>query len=282
VSAQSAKIGVLDSGIGGLSVLQEIHRQLPSTPTLYIGDQAHLPYGPRSADEIYTFVEAMTRFLVEQGAAVVVLACNSASAGGLEQVRRAYPDIPFVGMEPAIKPSAEATRTGVVGVLTTRATANGALYQRVLARYAASTHVITQVTPELVTIAESGSQDSPEAEQIIRAYVEPLLEAHADQIVLACTHFPFLKDAIGKITGPEVTIVDPSAAVARQVARVWPTHLRPQAAENRYFTSGSVDQFRLMLNRLIGVDAPVTAVRWSGNHNCERMSVGSVDMLSDV
>ena len=141
----------------------------PISPTLYYADQAHLPYGPRSADEIRRFVEAIADFLIGQGAAVIVMACHAASAASLHHLRARYPQIPIVGMEPAVKPAAEATRSGVIGVLTTQATADGALYRRVVARYAANVRVITQVAPELVTMVEQGTQDAPRAKQCCAA-----------------------------------------------------------------------------------------------------------------
>lgn len=273
-ASASFAVGVLDSGVGGLSVLREIQRLLPHNPTLYYADQAHLPYGPRSAGEIYGFVEAITRFLIEQGAAEIVIACHAASAASLQPLRQQFPHVPIVGMEPAVKPAAEATRSGVIGVLTTQATADGALYRRVRARYAANVRVLTQVAPELVTMVEAGTQDEPDSRAILRGYVEPLLDAGADQIVLACTHFPFLKAQLEQITS--VPLVDPSAAVARQAARVLPPTARAaaqsaakaqSAAEaqtaprpNRYFTSGAAEPFRAMLARLLGVDANVTAL----------------------
>lgn len=257
MTASTPYIGVLDSGIGGLSVLRQIHRLLPNHPTLYIADQSHLPYGPRPAAETRGYVTAITRFLLERGAAVIVLACNAASAASLYDLREKYPNVPFVGMEPAVKPAAAATRTGVIGVLTTRTTANGALYQRTLERHAGRARVLTQIAPELVMIAESGSADTPENRDIIRRYIEPLVEAGADQIVLACTHFPFLSETIQDIAGPGVELVDPAPAVARQVARVWPDGLTPTPAPNEYFTSGSPALFQTMLKRLTGVEAPV-------------------------
>ncbi len=246
-----AFVGVLDSGVGGLSVLREIHRLLPDTPTLYYADQAHLPYGTRTAAEICRFVEAIADFLIGQGAALIVLACHSASAAALEHLRKRYPEIPIVGIEPAVKPAAEATHSGVIGVLTTQATADGALYRRVVARYAAHVRVITGVSPELVTMVEQGSPD----EALLRRCIEPMLAAGADQIVLACTHFPFLKAQIAQIT--DVTLVDPGAAVARQVRRVLPPSVHSQASINRYYTSGSPEQLHAMLKGLIGVDAEV-------------------------
>jgi glutamate racemase len=248
-------VGVFDSGVGGLSVLREIHGLLPDIPTLYYADQAHVPYGPRNPEEIHSFVEASVRFLIERGAAMVVLACHVASATSLHPLRACFPQIPFVGMEPAVKPAAEATHSGVIGVLTTQATADGALYRRVVAEYAAHVRVITQIVPELVIMVERQTQDAPESQAILRDYVEPLVAAGADQIVLACTHFPFLKDVLRRIT--DVPLVDPSAAVARQVRRVLPPNIRPVKDEHCYFTSGSPEQFRVTLKHLIGVEAEV-------------------------
>jgi glutamate racemase len=266
-------IGVLDSGVGGLSILREIHRLLPDTPTLYFGDQAHLPYGPRPADEIRRFVEAIADFLIQHGASVIVVACNAASAASLHELRARYPHVPFVGMEPAVKPAAVATRTGVIGVLTTQATADGDLYRSVRERFASDMQVITQVAPELVRLVEQGRGDAPECQQCVHDYLQPMLEAGADQIVLACTHFPFLKEAIQAVTS--AAVIDPSAAVARQVARVLPAGMAgeegrgvqlnaPAKRENLYFTSGDPEGFRVLLRRLIGVeDARVIGVRWA-------------------
>jgi glutamate racemase len=249
------KIGVFDSGIGGLSVLREIHHLLPNHPTVYIADQANLPYGPRPIAEIQAFSDRITRFLIEQGAVVIVIACNTASAASLEYLRTKYPDIPFVGMEPAVKPALEASKTGVVGVLSTRATAEGALYRRLLERYAEDKRVITQVAPDLVRIAEEQSQDASASRAIISDYIRPMVDVGADHIVLACTHFPFLANAIHDIAGQGVNLIDPSSAVARQTARLWPTDVIPEPAPNAYYTSGNTLSFQDTLKTLIDVDA---------------------------
>jgi glutamate racemase len=251
------KIGVLDSGVGGLSVLREIHRLLPDYPTIYVADQQHLPYGARPAHEVRAFVFDIVRFLIDQGAAVIVLACNAASAASLLPLREAFPHIPFVGMEPAVKPAAESTRTGVIGVLTTRTTANGQLYARVLDFFTHDVRVITQVAPELVTIVEGDSQHTPESRGVIQGYIAPLVEAGADRIVLGCTHFPFLAPTIQQMVGSGITLVDPGPAVARQVARVWPRHVPAHSDTNQYFTSGDPAQFQNMLRTLIGVESSV-------------------------
>ncbi len=251
------RIGVFDSGIGGLSVLREIHRLLPNHPTIYVADQANLPYGPRPIAEIQSLSDRITRFLFEQGAVVIVIACNTASAASLEFLRAKYPNMPFVGMEPAVKPALEASKTGVVGVLSTRATAEGSLYKRLLERYTEDKRVITQIAPDLVRIAEEQSQHTTASRSIISGYIRPIVDAGADHIVLACTHFPFLADAIQDIAGQGVNLIDPSAAVARQTARLWSSDLAPRLAPNTYYTSGDTGAFRATLKTLIDVDARV-------------------------
>jgi glutamate racemase len=157
-------------------------------------------------------------------------------------------------MEPAIKPAVEATQTGVIGVLTTQTTANGPLYARVLSRYAGNIQVITQVAPQLVRIVEENSADTAHSRQIIAEAVQPFTEAGADHLVLACTHFPFLADAIAA-SAPKITLIDPASAVARQVTRVWPPALHPASTPNQYFTSGDPDRFSHMLQQLLGIEA---------------------------
>ncbi|RMF78599.1 MAG: glutamate racemase [Chloroflexi bacterium] len=255
-----ACIGVLDSGIGGLSVLREIHRLLPDYPTIYFADQKHLPYGPRHPDEIHNFVRAICEFLFDEGARVIVIACHTASAASLLRLRDAYPQIPFVGMEPAIKPAAERTRTQTIGVLMTQTTAEGALYRRVLARYAANVRVITQVAPELVIMAERGTQHTPEGRAILRRYLEPMLAAGVDHIALACTHFPFLSEALQSIVGDDVTLIDPSPAIAQQVRRIWPADVVPSDLPHRYFTSGDAQHFQMSIEKLLGYSMRVLNV----------------------
>lgn len=271
-----ARIGVLDSGVGGLSVLREIHRLLPDHPTTFLADQAHLPYGSRPKIEIFAFSDAITRFLRARDAAVVVLACNTASAASLIDLRARYPDFPFVGMEPAVKPAAETTQSGVIGVLATHTTATGDLYRRTVARHAAAVRVIMQVAPDLVRLVEDEAWDTDAGIDILRANLAPLLDAGADQIVLACTHFPFLADAIKRIIHTEyadqAALVDPSAAVARQVERLIEVKHRSsmEAASvsptHEYFTTGNPAHFRGMMRRLIGVDAPVQRAVWKVHH----------------
>jgi glutamate racemase len=255
-------IGVFDSGIGGLSVLRQIHQYVPETPTLYLADQAHLPYGPRPTDEIKAYTFAAARWMMGQGAQVIALACNTASAAALLPLRAAFPDFPFVGMEPAVKPAAEATRTGVIGVLATRTTAEGPLYQRVRQQYARDVQVITQVAPELVQLAEDRVGATPEGRAIVRRLVEPLVSAGADQIVLGCTHFPFLAPLIQEAAGEGVTLIDPAPAVARQVGRLWGDRPLTPSLAHRYFTTGDPGRFQHTLHDLLVVETLAQSLTW--------------------
>ncbi len=213
-------IGVLDSGVGGLSVLRQLRHLLPSKSFLYYADEAHLPYGPRSRDEIRGFVFSIADYLIQRHCKMIVVACNAANAAALHPLRAAYPALPIVGMEPAIKPAVEATHSGVIGVITTRASYQSELFASVLDRFAQTVQVETQVCPELVLLVERGIPDTPETRAIVANYLKPLRDAGIDQLVLGCTHFPFLTDMIRDYLGDQVGIIDPAPAVARQVKRV--------------------------------------------------------------
>jgi len=262
-------IGIFDSGVGGLSVWREIVRQLPHEDVLYLADQAHVPYGHRRLAEVREFSEGITRFLLGQGAQVIVVACNTASAAALHTLRRTFPDVPFVGMEPAVKPAAERTYNGVVGVIATQATFQGELFASLVERYAGDVRVLTQVCPGLVEAVEAGALDTPETEALLRRCVTPLIEAGVDQLVLGCTHYPFLRPAIERVVGASIRVIDPAPAIARQTGRV----LVQQGAEagrgrvshHVFCTSGDVATFITMIGRLlphIGGDVKVRAVRW--------------------
>ncbi len=268
-----ALIGVLDSGVGGLSVLREIHRALPAHPTYYLADQAHVPYGPRPISELFQFSDGITRYLLDQGARVIVMACNTASAASLHDLRAKYPDVPFVGMEPAVKPAVEATRTNVIGVLSTQVTASGELFKQTVAKYASHVRVVVQVAPALVQLVERGDWESPEGDAILRDHLTPLMEAGADQIALACTHFPFLIDAMQRLINAHydgrARLIDPSPAVARQVRRVLERENLlcegDVVAQHVYSTTGSAARLESMLRRLIAVDAPVQSLAWDND-----------------
>lgn len=243
-------LGVFDSGVGGLSVVKHLRRELPTVPLLYVADQAHVPYGPRPMVEVRALSEALTRWLLAQGARLIVIACNTASAAALKHLRQRYPAVPFVGMEPAVKPAAEHTHTGVVGVLATPATFQGELFASVVARFAQGVQVIPQVCPGLVEQIEAGRLDTPDTEAMLRGWVEPLLARGADTLVLGCTHYPFIAPTLQKIAGPQVRLVDPAPAVARQAARLYPRPLPNAPAPITYATTGDLAAFRRALTQL--------------------------------
>ncbi len=254
VNAESP-VGLFDSGVGGLSILAAVRRVLPQEDLVYFADQKYCPYGPRPADEIRALSARVTRFLLEQGCKAIVVACNTASAAALDYLRSAWPDTPFVGMEPAVKPAAEKTRSGKVGVLATAGTLNGELFQRTRNQHARDIEVLVSYPKDWVERVERGEIDSPETEASIRSAIQPFLDEGADEIALGCTHYPFLMPIIRRIAGTRAEVLDPSEAVARQTVRVLTDHrlVNPQTRRGRndFYTSGDPLAFGLVLTKLL-------------------------------
>lgn len=217
---REAPVGVFDSGVGGLSVLAEINRLLPNESLLYVADCGHIPYGEKSPEFIRQRCRQVAEFFQQQGAKAMVLACNTATVAAVADLRERYPQWPLVGMEPAVKPAAAATRSGVVGVLATTGTLKSAKFAALLDRFASDVRVITRPCPGLVELIEAGDLDSPVLRQLLQGYVEPLLAAGCDTLILGCTHYPFLKPLLAEMVPPAVAIIDTGAAVARQLQRL--------------------------------------------------------------
>jgi glutamate racemase len=264
----SAPIGAFDSGVGGLSVLRALRQQLPGEDFIYFGDQAHVPYGPRGLAEVRRLSETIAAWLKEQGAKLIVIPCNTASAAALHSLRDQYPDFPFVGMEPAVKPAAEQSKSGVVGVLATPTTFEGELYASVVERFAQGVKILQDACPGLVGEIEAGRANGAEAEQILRAALEPMLAQGMDTVVLGCTHYPFSFDTIRKIVGAEVRLIDPAPAIARRTAALLAERgLTNDAASGgrvRHVTSGDAGAMRARVGELLGEGAEVEAVTWRG------------------
>jgi len=265
---------VFDSGVGGLSVLREIRRQFPQEDLIYLADQKHVPYGPRPLAQVRAFSEAITQFLVDQGAKLIVVACNTASAAALYDLRETFAGTPFVGMEPAVKPAAESTQSGVVGVLATPATFQGKLYASVVERFANSVHLLQDTCPGLVSQIEKGELESPKTRAILEKALTPMVEKGIDRVVMGCTHYPFVIPQIQEIVGPDVKVIDPAPAVARQVGRVLETRgLENETASagiTHYLTSGDPLQLSALLLRLMGIETTVDLVQWRDNHLFDR------------
>lgn len=217
-------IGIFDSGVGGLSVFREIRKVLPDQSYIYYSDNAHCPYGEKSQEYIIDRAREITELLLAKGAEIIVVACNTATAAAIATLRREFP-VKFIGMEPAIKPAAARTRTGVVGVLATAGTLKADKYQSTRERWGDNIQVVEHVGQGFVELVEGGKTHGPEAEEAVEACVEPLLDAGADTIVLGCTHYPFLSDTIRKVAnetapGQVKEIIDPAPAIARHLKEV--------------------------------------------------------------
>ncbi|NMD31145.1 MAG: glutamate racemase [Chloroflexi bacterium] len=263
---QPVPVGIFDSGVGGLSVLRAVREFMPEQDILYLADQAHVPYGPRPLLQVREFAEGITRFLLDRGAGLIVVACNAASAASLHYLRNTFPGVPFVGMEPAVKPAAEQTRSGVVGVLATPATFQGALYASVLERFARDVTVLQDTCPGLVAEVESGNLEGDAVREILTNALSPMLQAGIDTVVLGCTHYPFVIPLIQEIAGPGVRVIDPAPAIARQTRRLlsqngWGLN---GTGSIQCFTTGPVESMKLLVKQLLGDDLPVEHATWEG------------------
>lgn len=260
-------IGVFDSGIGGLTVAKAILQALPAEHLLYFGDSAHLPYGQRSLSEVRAFSMAITKALLDKQCKLIVVACNTASGAALSTLRESYPGTLFVGMEPAVKPAAELTRSGVVGVIATTATFQSEVYASVVERFGRNVEVIHQACPGLVERIEAGDLEGPRTEAMLRGWLEPMMARNIDALVLGCTHYPLVEPMIKKIVGIDVRVIDPAPAIARQVQRILEQHsLIFEDGEDGMLecsTSGEVAPFLGMLERIGLPGTPVERAQWT-------------------
>lgn len=259
-------IGVFDSGVGGLSILRQIREMLSHEDLLFFADQAHVPYGNRPLSEVREFSEGITRFLLEQGAKLIVVACNTASAAALHHLRTVFPNTPFVGMEPAVKPAAQSTHSRVVGVLATPATFQGALFASVVERFASDVVILEQTLPGLVDQIETGDLDGTTTLEILQRAVDTLLAEGVDTLVLACTHYPFIIPTLKELVGADVQVIDPSPAIARQAKRLLKSHgLRTspgRIGKVTYYSSVDAERLAEMAMRLIGERGEAKQVHW--------------------
>lgn len=260
---------MFDSGVGGLSVLRALRTTLPSEDVIYLADQAHIPYGPKSKEKIKGFTVEITRFLLDQGSKLIVVACNTASAAALHALREEFPSVSFVGMEPAVKPAAESTHTGKVGVLATPTTFSGDLYASVVERFARHVTIYKSTCPGLVEEIEAGNLDTKKTREIIEKALAPMLTAGIDTVVMGCTHYPFVIPLIEEITGPDVRAIDPAPAIARQARRLLEAKglLNPGESPGNltFYTSGDPKKFAELFSKLLGETGLVQQVKWNDN-----------------
>lgn len=266
----SRVVGVFDSGVGGLSVLLHIRRILPDARLIYVADSAHVPYGDKSAHYIEQRSISLTRFLIEQGAQAIVIACNTATATSAATLRRRF-SLPIIGMEPAVKPAVAVTKSGVIGVLATIGTLESARFAALLERYAGNVKIVTQGCPGLVEQVELGDLASQETRRLVERYTGPLLSHGADTLILGCTHYPFLAPLIREVVGSDIALVDTGDAVARHLQRRLLAELPEQTASpstgsggcpttrfigrtdfSQFFTSGDETQASHIMSTLWG------------------------------
>jgi glutamate racemase len=253
-------IGVFDSGVGGLSVLRHIREQLPHENLLYVADSAYAPYGSRSPEEIQARSLALAEFLVDQGAKALVVACNTATASAAALLRERYA-LPIVAMEPAIKPAAKTTRSGVIGVLATSSMLRSAQFSALLESYGKGAQIITRAGVGLVECVERGDLEGDEAKALLQAYLTPMLERGADTLVLGCTHYPFLRPLIEQAARGQMSIIDTGAAVAshlrQRIEGAGIATTRPGRGEEHFWTSGSTELASEVMSRLWGQVKPL-------------------------
>ncbi|MDG2194704.1 MAG: glutamate racemase [Polaribacter sp.] len=248
-SSTTHPIGIFDSGIGGTSIWKEIHALLPAENTLYLSDSKHAPYGEKSKDEIIELSIKNTEFLLEQNCKLIVVACNTATTNAINILRNTYA-VPFIGIEPAIKPAALKTSTNTIGILATKGTLNSALFEKTSNNLDYKINIIEQVGEGLVELIENGKLHSKEMTALLEKHLSIFLKNNIDCLVLGCTHYPYLIPQIKKIIGSQITIIDSGEAVARQTKKV------------------------LEKNQLIRLGAP--------SKNCQFYSNKKIDSLSEV
>ena len=264
LSAHRALVGVFDSGLGGLSVLSALHHTLPTHPLLYVADSGHAPYGERSDDFITERTLAVAAHLVEAGAALLVVACNTATAVAVGSIRSTWPQLAVVGVEPAIKPAVKASANGRVGVMATPTTLRSARFQHLLATHAAGTTIVQQPCPGLAGLIEGGDLEAPALLALVQRFCEPLREAHVDTVVLGCTHYPFVRRHIQAALGDSVTLIDTAWPVSRQAARLLGEEAGAPGMPGsvRLQTTGDTAHLQAVAGRWLDFDVgPVTAAR---------------------
>lgn len=253
VAGAGRPVGVFDSGIGGLSVLREIRRELPAENLLYVADSAFAPYGDQTKDFITTRANTLVEFLESHDAKAIVIACNTATGAAVETLRAKYA-LPIVAMEPAVKPARSKTRSGVVGVLATTQTLASDRFSNLVRRHASDVEVLVQACPGLVERVEAGDLSSAQTRALVEQYVRPLLDQQADTLVLGCTHYTFLTPLIQEIAGAAVTIVDPAIAVARELRRRLDVNglLRPDSEQgvDEFWTTGRPEEASAVISQL--------------------------------
>ncbi len=266
-------IGIFDSGLGGLTVWKELKLLLPHESFIYFADRARCPYGPKRKNTIQRFSDEITNFLLQQNCKLIVVACNTATSAAIKFLRAKY-DVPFIGIEPAIKPAAIRSETGKIGILATRGTINGELFKTTSKKFADHLEVIVQYGDGLVTLVEANAMQEQKTEDLLRRYINPMLEKGVDHIVLGCTHYPFLTPIIESIVQGKATIINPAPAVARQTKKVLKQKklLRSKnpAPYNHFYSSNELPHLASMLQAL-AMDLPEATTQYFEHYQLTKL-----------
>ncbi|MFA6400717.1 MAG: glutamate racemase [Salinivirgaceae bacterium] len=255
-------IGIFDSGVGGLTVWKHLYQLLPNEKLIYLADSLHCPYGTKPAEEIIELSRANTRFLINKGCKLIVVACNTATASAIETLRAEF-NIPFVGMEPAIKPAAVNTTTGKIGVLATKGTFEGRLFKETSQKYAQGVDTLIQVGEGLVELVENNEMDSEQSRKLLVSYINPMIEAGVDQIVLGCTHYPFFIPLLKQIVPETIQIIDPAPAIAMRVKNILielGMQSNSKEVNPEFYSTGGTKVIDLLVTKITGQSYPATKI----------------------
>jgi glutamate racemase len=248
-------IGIFDSGVGGLSVWQEIDNLLPNESVVYYADNANCPYGEKTQDEVIQHSKKVTQFLIDKGCKIIVIACNTATSQAIDYLRETF-DIPFVGIVPAVKPASINSKTGIIAILATAGTLKSKKFNEAKQEFSGNTEIILVEGGELVDIVENGLQGTRQSEEILHKYLDPLIERHIDHLVLGCTHFPFLIEDIKKITGDRIILDNPASAIAKRTKFILEKEGLTASSGNKkqvdFFSSGNIETLKNMVENIIG------------------------------
>ncbi|MDR1594259.1 MAG: glutamate racemase [Prevotellaceae bacterium] len=249
-------IGIFDSGVGGLSVWQEIDYLLPNESIVYYADNANCPYGEKTQDEVIEYSGKVTQFLIDKGCKIIVVACNTATSQAIDYLRKTFA-VPFVGIVPAVKPAAINSKTGVIAILATAGTLKSKKFNDTMKEFSGNTEVILVEAGELVDIVENGLQGTKYSEEILRKHINPLMKRQIDHLVLGCTHFPFLIEDIKMITGDSVILDNPAPAIAQRTKFILESENLTVTPDNKkqieFFSSGNIETLKNMVRNIAGI-----------------------------
>jgi glutamate racemase len=244
-------IGIFDSGVGGTSIWKEIHELLPNERTIYLADSKHAPYGPKGKERIRALSKKNTEYLLNKGCKLIVVACNTATTNAITFLRQYY-DVPFIGIEPAIKPAALQTQTNAIGILATKGTLSSELFHKASSLYSHSIDIVEQVGEGIVPLIEDGQLYSEEMITLLKTYIKPMLDANIDHLVLGCTHYPYLIPILKDLLPETVKIIDSGEAVAKQTKAVLGANnllnISTETPKHQFYTNGNPE----VMQQLIG------------------------------